>query len=67
MYLQEHKIAQAEHAIYLAKFNRPPMEGMKVQAPNIIDRLIAALKSALQRDPQSMRHAASQVHGASAK
>ena len=45
MYHHEHKIAQAEHAIYLARFNRPPLEGMTVRVPNIFDRIFAALKN----------------------
>ena len=44
MYHQEHKIAQAEHALFLKRFYRPPLEGMTVHVPNIFDRIFAALK-----------------------
>jgi len=44
MYHQEHKIAQAEHAAFLERFYRPPLEGMIVRVPNIFDRIFAMLK-----------------------
>ncbi|HEY3340949.1 MAG TPA: hypothetical protein VGK81_02985 [Anaerolineae bacterium] len=44
MYHQEHKIAQAEHAAFLERFNRPPLEGVTVRVPNIFDRIFEALK-----------------------
>jgi hypothetical protein len=44
MYHQEHKIAQAEHAAFLERFYRPPLEGMTVRVPNIFDRIFAVLK-----------------------
>ncbi|HEY3291741.1 MAG TPA: hypothetical protein VGK87_16530 [Anaerolineae bacterium] len=38
----ESQIAQAEYEAFIAKFNRPPREGLTVMVPNIIDRIIAA-------------------------
>ena len=48
MYNQEHKIAQAEFAAFNASFNKPAVEGATVMVPNLIDRLVATLKNALQ-------------------
>ena len=48
MYNQEHKIAQAEFAAFNASFNKPAVEGATVMVPNLIDRLVATLKSSLQ-------------------
>ena len=47
MYNQEHKIAQAEFAAFIASFNKPAVEGATVMVPNLIDRLVATLKNAL--------------------
>jgi hypothetical protein len=48
MYHQEHKIAQAEHAAFLARFYRAPLEGVTVHVPNIFDRIFAAIKGLLK-------------------
>ena len=50
MYHQEHKIAQAEHAAFLERFYRPPLEGMTVRVPNIFDRIFAMLKDLFTSD-----------------
>ncbi|HEY3291070.1 MAG TPA: hypothetical protein VGK87_13145 [Anaerolineae bacterium] len=39
----ESQIAQAEHAVFIAEFNRRPREGLTVTVPNIIDRTLAVL------------------------
>jgi hypothetical protein len=66
MYHQEHKIAQAEHALFLARFNRPPLEGMTVRVPNIFDRIFAALKE-LFTGPEPAQSQTASMHSASAK
>ena len=45
MFLQEFKIAQSEHALFIARFNQPDGEGVVVQVPNIIDRAVATLRN----------------------
>ena len=68
MFAQEIKIAQTEHALFIAKFNQPAVEGMTVPVPNIIDRAMAAAKRLLTpaRRPQTLRHA-SVTHNAPAR
>ena len=44
MYVDTHKIAQAEYALFVARVNVPPREGYTVKVPNIIDRAVAAVK-----------------------
>lgn len=66
MYHQEHKIAQAEHALFLKRFNQPPLEGMTVRVPNIFDRLFAALKG-LFASPEPEQSQVAPMQRASAK
>ncbi len=51
MFMQEHKIAQAEFALRNAKYNQQPAEGMTVAVPNIFDRMLAALRNTRQARP----------------
>jgi hypothetical protein len=71
MYNQEHKIAQAEHMAFVANFNKPAVEGMTVQVPNTIDRMVITLKHALadlagSHQPEQL-HRTGYSHGAAAK
>jgi hypothetical protein len=54
MFLQEHKIAQAEFALRNAKYNQQPAEGMTVAVPNVFDRMLAALRNT--RPAQRRQH-----------
>jgi hypothetical protein len=68
MYHNEHQIAQAEFAIFQAKFNRQPAEGVTVKVPNIFDRTVALLKDALAiRKMQPQPRKAHRAMGAPAK
>jgi hypothetical protein len=51
MYHQEHQIAQAEHAAFLARFYRPAPGGITVRAPNLLERILAGLRHLLMRPP----------------
>jgi hypothetical protein len=55
MYHQEHNIAQAEHAAFLALFYRPVTEGITVRVPNIFERIITSVRNVLVRRPRSKR------------
>ena len=56
MFQVENKIAQAEHALFVAKFNKPAAEGMTVQVPNAIDRMVAWIKHTLTPVAMPARH-----------
>lgn len=64
MYHQEHQIAQAEHAAFLRRFYRPPLEGMTVRVPNIFDRIFAALKGLFTDTEMEQDQAAAMPHAA---
>jgi hypothetical protein len=53
MYHQEHLIAQAKHAAFLALFYRPAPEGMRVRVPNLFDRVYAYLRATLTGRPHA--------------
>lgn len=54
-YHQEHTIAQAEHAVFLARFYRPATEGITVRGPNIVARMVASARNVLARGSRSKR------------
>jgi hypothetical protein len=55
MYHQEHTIAQAEHAVFLARFYRPATEGITVRVPNIFERKVTSARNVLARGSRSKR------------
>ena len=55
IYHQEHKIAQAEHAVFLARFYRPATEGITVRVPNIFERVVSSARNVLANGPRSKR------------
>jgi hypothetical protein len=66
----ENKIAQAEYVAYEAKLNRPVTEGVTVQVPNVIDRVLMALRNALTRRAEETaqpRSSGSYIRGVPAK
>jgi hypothetical protein len=50
VFSNEHQIAQAEFRLYEAKFNRTSeLEGTSISVPNVVDRMLMALRKALPR------------------
>jgi len=63
MLLLELKIAQAEHAAFIATFNPRNVEGVTVYVPNIVDRMVAALKSIVTGRKTEPQRQARYIHG----